>query len=74
MRISRFAAFAFGAAVLGPTGAAALEASAALKPPAPVAGFGSGYLWKYAQTVGSAKGGAVTHPGGAQEKHCYADI
>src|SRR4051812_6855034 len=36
--------------------------------------FGSGYLWKYAQTVGSAKGGAVTHPGGAQEKHCYADI
>ncbi|MFL5180521.1 MAG: dihydroxy-acid dehydratase, partial [Microvirga sp.] len=37
-------------------------------------GFGSGYLWKYAQTVGSAKGGAVTHPGGAQEKHCYADI
>jgi len=37
-------------------------------------GFGSGYLWKYAQTVGSAKGGAVTHPGGAREKHCYADI
>jgi dihydroxy-acid dehydratase len=36
--------------------------------------FGSGYLWKYAQTVGSAKGGAVTHPGGAQEKQCYADI
>ena len=34
----------------------------------------SGYLWKYAQTVGSAKGGAVTHPGGAEEKHCYADI
>jgi dihydroxy-acid dehydratase len=36
--------------------------------------FASGYLWKYAQTVGSAKGGAVTHPGGAQEKQCYADI
>jgi dihydroxy-acid dehydratase len=36
--------------------------------------FGSGYLWKYAQTVGSAKGGAVTHPGGAEEKQCYADI
>ena len=36
--------------------------------------FASGYLWKYAQTVGSAKAGAVTHPGGAQEKHCYADI
>jgi dihydroxy-acid dehydratase len=35
---------------------------------------GSGYLWKYAQTVGSAKDGAVTHPGGAHEKECYADI
>jgi dihydroxy-acid dehydratase len=33
----------------------------------------SGYLWKYAQTVGSAKDGAVTHPGGV-EKHTYADI
>jgi len=37
-------------------------------------GFGSGYLWKYAQTVGPAKNGAVTHPGGAYEKHCYSDI
>jgi dihydroxy-acid dehydratase len=36
--------------------------------------FGSGYLWKYAQTVGSAKEGAVTHPGGAKEKQSYADI
>ena len=36
--------------------------------------FGSGYLWKYAQTVGSAKDGAVTHPGGAKEKQSYADI
>ena len=27
--------------------------------------FGSGYLWKYAQKVGSARNGAVTHPGGA---------
>ncbi|HVL71857.1 MAG TPA: dihydroxy-acid dehydratase [Beijerinckiaceae bacterium] len=36
--------------------------------------FGSGYLWKYAQTVGSAKNGAVTHPGGAEEKQTYADI
>ena len=35
--------------------------------------FTSGYLWKYAQQVGSAIGGAVTHPGGAAEKHCYAD-
>jgi dihydroxy-acid dehydratase len=36
--------------------------------------FGSGYLWKYAQQVGSAVNGAVTHPGGAGEKKCYADI
>ena len=35
---------------------------------------GSGYIWKYAQTVGSAKDGAVTHPGGAHEKQSYADI
>ncbi len=34
----------------------------------------SGYLWKYAQQVGPAVDGAVTHPGGAAEKHCYADI
>jgi dihydroxy-acid dehydratase len=34
----------------------------------------SGYLWKYAQTVGPARDGAVTHPGGAAEKECYADI
>jgi dihydroxy-acid dehydratase len=36
--------------------------------------FGSGYLWKYAQQVGSARDGAVTHPGGAAETKCYADI
>src|SRR6266849_3273357 len=36
--------------------------------------FESGYLWKYAQQVGSARHGAVTHPGGAAEKACYADI
>jgi len=35
--------------------------------------FGSGYLWKYAQQVGPAVNGAVTHPGGAAEKECYAD-
>jgi dihydroxy-acid dehydratase len=34
----------------------------------------SGALWKYAQQVGPAVAGAVTHPGGAHEKHCYADI
>jgi len=37
-------------------------------------GSGSGYLWKYAQQVGPARDGAVTHPGGAAEKACYADI
>ena len=36
--------------------------------------FASGYLWKYAQQVGPARHGAVTHPGGAAEKMCYADI
>ncbi|MES2752090.1 MAG: dihydroxy-acid dehydratase [Pseudomonadota bacterium] len=35
---------------------------------------GSGVLWKYAQQVGPAVKGAVTHPGGAGEKICYADI
>jgi dihydroxy-acid dehydratase len=36
--------------------------------------FTSGYLWKYAEQVGSAREGAVTHPGAAAEKACYADI
>jgi dihydroxy-acid dehydratase len=35
--------------------------------------YGSGYLWKYAQQVGIALNGAVTHPGGKGEKSCYAD-
>jgi dihydroxy-acid dehydratase len=35
--------------------------------------YGSGYLWKYAQQVGTALNGAVTHPGGKGEKSCYAD-
>jgi len=34
----------------------------------------SGYLWKYAQQVGNARDGAVTHPGGAAEKTTYADL
>jgi dihydroxy-acid dehydratase len=34
----------------------------------------SGYIWKYAQQVGPAVNGAVTHPGGAAETSCYADI
>jgi dihydroxy-acid dehydratase len=36
--------------------------------------YTSGYLWKYAQQVGPARQGAVTHPGGSVEKACYADI
>ena len=34
----------------------------------------SGAIWKYAQMVGSARDGAVTHPGGAAETVTYADI
>jgi dihydroxy-acid dehydratase len=34
---------------------------------------GSGALWKYAQQVGNARDGAVTHPGASAEKECYAD-
>lgn len=45
---------------------------AAWKPrPSPV---GSGAIWKFAQAVGPARDGAVTHPGGAAETSCYADI
>ncbi len=36
--------------------------------------YQSGTLWKYAQTVGSAEKGALTHPGGGAETHVYADI
>jgi dihydroxy-acid dehydratase len=36
--------------------------------------FGSGYLWKYAQGVGPARKGAVTHPGAKAETRCYADL
>ncbi|HEX5327731.1 MAG TPA: dihydroxy-acid dehydratase, partial [Acetobacteraceae bacterium] len=36
--------------------------------------YNSGAIWKYAQLVGPAQFGAVTHPGGAAESHCYADI
>ena len=36
--------------------------------------YNSGAIWKYAQTVGSAEKGALTHPGGAAETHMYADI
>ena len=40
----------------------------------PAPEFGSGAIWKYAQTVGSARNGAVTHPGGGGEVSQYADI
>ena len=30
--------------------------------------------WKFAQSVGPAHLGAVTHPGAAAETHVYADI
>ena len=36
--------------------------------------FQSGALWRYAQTVGDAEKGAVTHPGAKAETHVYADI
>ena len=36
--------------------------------------YTSGTLWKYAQSVGPAFQGAVTHPGASKEKKCYADI
>jgi dihydroxy-acid dehydratase len=39
-----------------------------------MSGYGSGTLWKYAQTVGPAVSGAVTHPGAQGESHVYADI
>ena len=37
-------------------------------------GYGSGALWRYAQNVGPAYKGAVTHPGAQAERHVYADI
>ncbi|MCE2730086.1 MAG: dihydroxy-acid dehydratase [Sphingomonadaceae bacterium] len=36
--------------------------------------YGSGAIWRYAQNVGPAYNGAVTHPGGSAETHVYADI
>jgi dihydroxy-acid dehydratase len=36
--------------------------------------FGSGALWKYAQMVGPAVSGAVTHGGASNETNIYADI
>ncbi|MGZ3280974.1 MAG: dihydroxy-acid dehydratase, partial [Caulobacteraceae bacterium] len=36
--------------------------------------YGSGAIWKFAQGVGPAHLGAVTHPGFAGERHIYADL
>jgi dihydroxy-acid dehydratase len=36
--------------------------------------YNSGALWKYADQVGPATTGAVTHPGKKAETHVYADI
>jgi dihydroxy-acid dehydratase len=36
--------------------------------------YQSGAIWRYAQTVGDAEKGAVTHPGAAKETHVYADL
>ncbi|MCY4591647.1 MAG: dihydroxy-acid dehydratase [Alphaproteobacteria bacterium] len=36
--------------------------------------YQSGTIWKYAQTVGSAEKGAVTHPGAVAETHVYVDL
>ena len=35
--------------------------------------YESGALWKYAQLVGKARFGAVTHPGAEKETHVYMD-
>lgn len=36
--------------------------------------YQSGALWRFAQNVGPAHQGAVTHPGAARETHVFADI
>ncbi|MBC6439833.1 MAG: dihydroxy-acid dehydratase [Rhodospirillales bacterium] len=36
--------------------------------------YNAGTIWKYAQTVGPARFGAVTHPGGQGETHVFADL
>ena len=36
--------------------------------------YGSGAIWKFAQGVGPAHLGAVTHPGQKGESHVYADL
>ena len=36
--------------------------------------YRSGAIWKFAQTVGTARYGAVTQPGAKAESHTYADL
>jgi dihydroxy-acid dehydratase len=36
--------------------------------------YQSGAIWKYTQTVGSAREGAVTHPGAKAETHTFVDL
>jgi dihydroxy-acid dehydratase len=36
--------------------------------------YGSGAIWRFAQGVGPAHQGAVTHPGFKGERHVYADL
>ncbi|MBC6408461.1 MAG: dihydroxy-acid dehydratase [Rhodobacteraceae bacterium] len=36
--------------------------------------YASGSLWKFAQLVGATYKGAVSHPGGAEEKHDYMSL
>lgn len=36
--------------------------------------YQAGTLWRYAQNVGPARTGALTHPGAKAETHVYADI
>ena len=36
--------------------------------------YQSGALWRYSQNVGSARSGAITHPGAKAETHVFADI
>jgi dihydroxy-acid dehydratase len=36
--------------------------------------YNSGAIWRFAQNVGPAHLGALTHPGASAETHCYADL
>ncbi len=36
--------------------------------------YGAGAIWKFAQSVGPARTGATTHPGGKGERHSFPDL